>query len=65
MKRRSLTNNDTNTERRQYENSTTLVARYRAISEYELLGHASVQTTQIYTAIPNGALRAAVDGIRA
>lgn len=31
----------------------------------ELLGHSSVQTTQIYTAIPNGALRAAVDGIRA
>ncbi|WP_420097069.1 tyrosine-type recombinase/integrase [Brevibacterium sediminis] len=30
----------------------------------ELLGHSSVQTTQIYTAIPNGALRAAVDGIR-
>lgn len=31
----------------------------------ELLGHSSVQTTQIYTAIPNGALRAAVNGIRA
>lgn len=31
----------------------------------ELLGHASVQTTQVYTAIPNGALRAAVNGIRA
>ena len=30
----------------------------------ELLGHASVQTTQIYTAIPHGALRMAVNGIR-
>ena len=27
----------------------------------ELLGHASVATTQIYTAVPDGALRAAVD----
>lgn len=30
----------------------------------ELLGHASVQTTQIYTAIPHDALRRAVNGIR-
>lgn len=30
----------------------------------ELLGHSSVQTTQIYTAIPHDALRNAVNGIR-